>query len=287
MKSKVHAVAGVLGFLLITTFVTSTVGSELFGSDETIAAVKTWLFRGVFVLLVALIAAGASGVSLLGKRTDSLALVKQKRGPIGFMTSLLVLLPCSYLLSKWASVGSFDEWFYVVQAAELAASSVVIAMIGLNIRDGLKLTGRTGAGAPKTPMIEERDGGPLVVHRLPVLNGADGEPLERKPTIALCRCGASKKKPFCDGSHNKIAFDSRPTDDRTKDEIRTYEGKEITIHYNRLLCSHAAECGSRQKAAFDSSRTPWIVPDNASREEIIEVVKTCPFRGTPLQPGRQ
>jgi CDGSH-type Zn-finger protein len=30
--------------------------------------------------------------------------------------------------------------------------------------------------------------------------------LSGKPTIALCRCGASVTKPFCDGTHSKIGF---------------------------------------------------------------------------------
>ena len=36
---------------------------------------------------------------------------------------------------------------------------------------------------------------------------ADGDefPVE-KETIALCRCGASTKKPFCDGTHSKVGF---------------------------------------------------------------------------------
>lgn len=276
MKSKVHAVAGVLGFLVVLAFWISTALSELLGSHATVAVVKSSTFKGMFVLLPALLVAGASGVSLLGKRTDPLALSKQKRGPIAFMTGLFVLLPSSYFLWSWASADSFDGWFYGLEAVWLAGSTVCLVMIGLNIRDGLALRGRIGAGGAKSPSVEERNGGPLVAVHLPVMNSANGEALATKPVMALCRCGASKNKPYCDGSHNEIGFDSSPSDDRSKDEILTYEGQEVTIHYNRLLCSHAAECGRRQKAAFDSSRKPWIVPDNAPKQGILEVVKACP-----------
>jgi len=158
MKTKIHAISGVIGFLCITAFPTSTVSSEILGSHEAIATVKGMIFFGMFVLLPALVAAGASGVSLLGKRADSLALAKQKRGPIAFMTGLFVLLPCSYFLSEWASENVFDGWFYGVQAVELAASGVCFAMIGLNIRDGLALTGRIRARAQRVLRSRSAEG---------------------------------------------------------------------------------------------------------------------------------
>jgi CDGSH-type Zn-finger protein len=39
------------------------------------------------------------------------------------------------------------------------------------------------------------------------LTGPDGEEIEpRRKTVALCRCGASRRKPFCDGTHKLIGF---------------------------------------------------------------------------------
>lgn len=35
----------------------------------------------------------------------------------------------------------------------------------------------------------------------------DGNKLEHKQVVSLCRCGASKNKPFCDGTHRNIDFE--------------------------------------------------------------------------------
>jgi CDGSH-type Zn-finger protein len=56
-----------------------------------------------------------------------------------------------------------------------------------------------------TLQVKER--GPLMVEGDFKLLDADGAELPLYgPRVALCRCGASARKPFCDGSHNRVGF---------------------------------------------------------------------------------
>jgi CDGSH iron-sulfur domain-containing protein 3 len=54
-----------------------------------------------------------------------------------------------------------------------------------------------------TSTITPTDNGPYVVQGDIALIDADGNAYEVDDTIALCRCGLSTNKPFCDGSHEK------------------------------------------------------------------------------------
>jgi hypothetical protein len=150
MKTKIHAFAGTIGFLTILSFWTSTVYSELFGTDETIAFVKAMILNGMFILIPAMAIAGASGASLGGKRRDAPALSKKKRMPIIAANGILILLPAAFFLETQASHAVFDSWFYVVQVVELIAGAANLAMMGLNIRDGLRMTGRIGTKSSAT-----------------------------------------------------------------------------------------------------------------------------------------
>ncbi len=61
--------------------------------------------------------------------------------------------------------------------------------------------------------IRIRDNGPLVVEGPVTINDAEGKtfPIAAdKPAVALCRCGHSANKPFCDGSHRGGNFESAP-----------------------------------------------------------------------------
>jgi uncharacterized Fe-S cluster protein YjdI/CDGSH-type Zn-finger protein len=49
--------------------------------------------------------------------------------------------------------------------------------------------------------------GPLFLRGKVRIQDADGRVIREDTRVALCRCGASANKPFCDGSHNRIGFD--------------------------------------------------------------------------------
>ncbi len=142
MKKLVHAIAGGIGFLMILLFWTSTVTTELFASQETIATVKALILKGMYILIPSMIIVGASGMAMGKNRKDALAVVKKKRMPIIALNGLLVLLPSAWFLAGKSSIGEFDMTFYVIQGIELIAGAANLTMMGLNIRDGLTMTGR-------------------------------------------------------------------------------------------------------------------------------------------------
>ena len=61
--------------------------------------------------------------------------------------------------------------------------------------------------------VELRENGPYLIRGDAIeLLDADGNPLAFEgDVIALCRCGHSSNKPFCDGTHRNIDFDGSPT----------------------------------------------------------------------------
>ena len=142
MKKRVHAIAGGIGFVMILSFWTSTAFSELFASHETIADVKALILKGMFILIPAMGIAGGSGMAMGRRRKDAPARAKKKRMPVIAMNGLLILLPAAWFLSSKASAGEFDNTFYAVQVVELIAGAANLTLMGLNMRDGFRMTGR-------------------------------------------------------------------------------------------------------------------------------------------------
>jgi len=75
---------------------------------------------------------------------------------------------------------------------------------------------------------------------------------------------------------------------------RAYTATGVTVYYDGGRCLHFAECISGLGQVFDVQKRPWIQPDNASAEEVAEVVHRCPSgalhyrleEGSPEEPER-
>ena len=101
--------------------------------------------------------------------------------------------------------GSRRPWVLVDAAdADAVAATVMTCPTGaLHFR-------RLDGGAQEEPdaetTIEPRTNGPLFVRGKVRILDSEGELIREDTRVALCRCGASKNKPFCDGSHREIGF---------------------------------------------------------------------------------
>jgi len=127
----------------------------------------------------------------------------------------------------------------------------------------------------KKPSITPAKDGPYVVNGHVNFANQKG-PIEAKDKMALCRCGKSADKPYCDGTHSKIGFSSAKLEGRVKDKRDNYVGRHITIHDNRGVCAHAGRCTDGLAAVFHLKEEPWIHPDDASVDEIIKTIQKCP-----------
>ena len=127
------------------------------------------------------------------------------------------------------------------------------------------------------PTIVAKKNGPYLLTNCQMMKGLlDGKVYETEGTVALCRCGGSSNKPFCDGTHSKIGFADEKAEDRVPDKREDYAGDEVTIHDNRGICAHAARCTDGLKSVFRLGTEPWLDPHGADKEAIIAQINQCP-----------
>ena len=138
--------------------------------------------------------------------------------------------------------------------------------------------------------INIQENGPYVVHgdvplvRKAQVSSEHGEPmtwqktavLESKAVYALCRCGQSSNKPFCDGTHKKVGFDGTETAATNTFEERkiVHAGSSnIIIKRDYSVCAESGFCGHRlaniQKLAEQTD-------DSIVRAQVIAMIERCP-----------
>jgi CDGSH-type Zn-finger protein len=156
------------------------------------------------------------------------------------------------------------------------------------------VSGPTITAAPNGPLLVS---GSLPLYRRRAVESEHGEPLAWETTeqvqtrdrYALCRCGQSEKKPFCDGTHARVGFTADDRADGTYDErSKVLGGTGITVRDDRSICVHAGFCGTRVANVWGQ------VPETAEstvRAQVIAMVEKCPsgaltfrFDGEDVEP---
>jgi CDGSH-type Zn-finger protein len=160
---------------------------------------------------------------------------------------------------------------------------------------------------PKQPSVKievTQDGPYLVTGGVPIseqwiVTNEEGESLEYREgktysvdaSYALCRCGQSKNKPFCDGTHKTNHFDGTETASREPymEQVESIEGPTMTLTDAEELCAFARFCDPKGRV--------WNLVQQPDTPETRELVKHeaghCPAgrlvawdrkSGKPLEP---
>ena len=131
-------------------------------------------------------------------------------------------------------------------------------------------------------IIISKNGPYLVTGDIPligmsIIKGPNGNVYKETKTLktdgdyALCRCGKSNNKPFCDGSHN-CGFDGTLTASKEpiKKRSKKYEGRDFILEDAEDLCAYARFCHT-----YDTD--VWNIVESGSTEEEQELAKKLAF----------
>jgi CDGSH-type Zn-finger protein len=154
------------------------------------------------------------------------------------------------------------------------------------------------------PKIEVTKDGPyLVSGNLPLseqwivtndegdsLDYREGKKIPAQAQYALCRCGHSSSKPFCDGTHAKVLFDGAETASHQPyiEQAETIEGPTMTLTDQENLCAFARFCDPKgmiwNLVTQDSPEAQEIVKHEAAHCPAGRLVVWDKKTGKPIEP---
>jgi CDGSH-type Zn-finger protein/truncated hemoglobin YjbI len=124
--------------------------------------------------------------------------------------------------------------------------------------------------------IQTARNGPYLATNIRLLRDYLGQEILAPPQVALCRCGESAGKPFCDGSCASNGFTDAKDPKRVPDRLDTYNGLQVTVLDNRGTCQHSGLCTDRLATVFRAGQEPFVAPSGARADEIVAAIRDCP-----------
>jgi CDGSH-type Zn-finger protein len=102
----------------------------------------------------------------------------------------------------------------------------------------------------------------------------EGETFAVRATYALCRCGHSNNKPFCDGTHTKVGFDGAETASRKGylEQAKVLQGPALSLSDAEGLCAFGRFCDPHGSVWNQVAQTD----EPATRAEFLRQVQHCP-----------
>jgi CDGSH-type Zn-finger protein len=133
---------------------------------------------------------------------------------------------------------------------------------------------------PATKIEIRKDGPYIVSGGMPlseqhIVTNAEGDSLDYRegkkfpaqPEYALCRCGHSANKPFCDGTHKTVKFDGTETASREPylNQTETIDGPTVSLTDAESLCAFARFCDPKGRI--------WNLVEQTDDPEVRKIVE--------------
>ena len=136
-----HIIATSIAVVTICCFFSISLIAEIVGNQEFIKQVKTGILYALPILLLVMPILGITGKKLAGTSKSPIVIAKMKRMKLVACNGIILISLAVYLYFR-ALTNTMDRTFLGVQIIELVFGATNLTLLGLNIKDGMKLSGR-------------------------------------------------------------------------------------------------------------------------------------------------